>query len=136
MRRLIPFRIALVSTMLILVGISVFHVLIITSVIPYDIVWGGRLSSREEMLGYEAISLALNVFMLVVLAIRGGWLQLKVSGVVIRVIIWFMFALFTLNTIGNLLSNNELERIIFTPLTVLLAVFCLRLALPTRSANS
>jgi hypothetical protein len=40
-----------------------------------------------------------------------------------------MFVLFAINTVGNIFSNNELERLIFTPLTLLLAVFSLRLAI-------
>jgi hypothetical protein len=40
-----------------------------------------------------------------------------------------MAGLFFLNTIGNLLSNNQLEKILFTPLTTILFVFSLRLAI-------
>jgi len=46
-----------------------------------------------------------------------------------RVVMWIMFVLFTANTIGNLFSLNELESIIFTPITLVLALQTLRLAL-------
>jgi len=40
-----------------------------------------------------------------------------------------MTGLFLLNTFGNAFSKNKIERLLFTPVTVLLTIFSLVLAL-------
>jgi hypothetical protein len=102
--------------------------------IPYssfslEIVWGGRLKSKEEMIPFEITSIALNSVMLGIVAMQAGLLKVNVKPSVLKIAFWCMFVLFTINTIGNIFSNNELEKLIFTPLTLLLSVFSLRLAI-------
>lgn len=122
-------QIAAKGLLAILSSIIVFHLLVITGVIPYQIVWGGRLQNVNQMLKFEAVSLLLNLVMVTWVALSLGRIQLKVNENVLRIGFWIMFLLFLLNTVGNLLSNNGLEKIIFTPLTVLLALFSFRLAI-------
>jgi hypothetical protein len=47
-----------------------------------------------------------------------------------------MFLLFLANTAGNLASKNELEKRIFTPLTLVLALFSLRVAVGSATAQA
>ena len=122
-------QIAAKGLLAILSSIIVFHLLVITGVIPYQIVWGGRLQNVNQMLKFEAVSLLLNLVMVTWVARSLGRIQLKVNENVLRIGFWIMFLLFLLNTVGNLLSNNGLEKIIFTPLTALLALFSFRLAI-------
>ncbi len=122
-------QIAAKGLLAILSSIIVFHLLVITGVIPYQIVWGGRLQNVNQMLKFEAVSLLLNLVMVTWVALSLGRIQLKVNENVLRIGFWIMFLLFLLNTVGNLLSNNGLEKIIFTPLTALLALFSFRLAI-------
>jgi hypothetical protein len=105
-----------------------FHVLVMVKIIPFDIVRGGRVQSDGGMYRFELVSLALNTFFLSVILINSEILKIKVPDKIIKVILWLMFALFLLNTVGNLLSNNQLEKIIFTPITILLAIFSFILA--------
>ncbi len=107
----------------------IFHLLVIIGFIPYDIVWGGRLSDFTEMVIFESISIILNLLMLTVVASYAGYLKKGINHKAIKVALWLMFFLFLVNTIGNLNSNNEMERILFTPITILVAAFSLRLAL-------
>lgn len=107
----------------------VFHLLVLSGLIPYDIVWGGRLSTHDEMVAFESISLVINSLMMTVLLATAGYLRISISASLLRFLLWMMTALFFLNTIGNLLSTSSLETIIFTPLTFLLSIFCLRLAI-------
>jgi ABC-type transport system involved in cytochrome bd biosynthesis fused ATPase/permease subunit len=67
--------------------------------------------------------------MLAVMAIYAGYVKVRISLAVIKGVLWIMFVMFFLNTIGNLFSNNDLEKTIFTPITVLLSLGCLRLAI-------
>lgn len=81
------------------------------------------------MIPFEITSLALNSVMLGIVLMQAGLLKVNVKPIVLKVAFWCMFVLFAMNTIGNILSTNELERVIFTPLTLLLSVFSLRLAI-------
>lgn len=128
MKNIITLRFAAVVLMAILGAIVIFHLLVISGVIPYQMVWGGRLADRSQMLRFETISILTNLVMLTVVMIRAGFVRLRVHPISIRIALWLMVGLFLLNTIGNLLSNNETEKIIFTPLTVLLCLLSLRLA--------
>lgn len=101
----------------------VFHLLVITGIIPFDIVWGGRLKNQREMIVFETISLIINLFFLVVVLMKTAILKPNFSEKVLNVILWIMFGLFVLNTIGNFFSESSLERLIFTPVTFLLAIF-------------
>ena len=121
-------RFAINGLLTILSLVVVFHLLVMTGVVPYGIVWGGNLKEYSQMLTFEAVSIVLNLVMLAVVAVYAGMLKVKVNPLLIRIAIWIMFALFLINTVGNIFSKNEMERIIFTPITLVLSIFCLRLA--------
>ena len=133
MKSFLSERFAANSILFILITIIGFHFLVIAGVIPYQIVWGGRLENETQMLQFETVSIALNILMVAIVAIKAGYLKLKLHATFLKVIFVLMAALFALNTIGNLLAKNELEKLIFTPLTFLLAIFCFRLALSKTS---
>jgi hypothetical protein len=128
MKQLVSERLAVKSILIILSLIVLFHLAILLGLIPFDMVWGGRLKDAVQMRRFEAISILANGIMMVVVAIRGGYLNLRVSARIITIALWLMSALFVLNTLGNLASVNSWERLIFTPLTLVLALLCLRLA--------
>lgn len=121
-------RFAQIGMILIFVLTIVFHLLVLTGVIPFEIVWGGRLKSEAQMLPYELVSIAINLIFLFFILTSAGYVRLKISGRFLRIVFWIMFALFLLNTLGNIMSDNTLERIIFTPVTAILSVFSFILA--------
>jgi hypothetical protein len=111
-------RIALI----VLLGLLVFmHILILTKVIPYNLVWGSRLKNDREMVRFESISLLVSLVFV--------WLALESTSIIDGIIpdswsVWILWALggfFALNTIGNLASKNKIERYVFGALTVVLA---------------
>lgn len=122
-------RIATNGLLIILSLFIIFHLLIMLSVIPFELVWGGRLQDHSQMLSFEGISILVNLMMLAAVGVYAGILKLKVNRMIIQVTLWFMFVLFLFNTAGNALSTNELEKMLFTPLTLLLSLFSLRLAI-------
>ncbi|WP_247232893.1 hypothetical protein [Telluribacter sp. SYSU D00476] len=128
MKDLITERFALNGLLTIISLTIVFHVLVVLGVIPFEIVWGGRLQDRSQMLAFEIVSLGINLFMLAIICVRAGIVRINVHPMLTRVIFWAMFGLFLLNTVGNIFSNNSLERLIFTPLTLILSIFCFRVA--------
>jgi hypothetical protein len=114
-----------------ILGISaftiIFHLLILSEAISYKIVWGGRLENTEQMRLFEAFSIAINLLIALLVAMKGGYLKPVLPEKLERVILWGFAILFSLNTVGNLLAVNSLETMIFTPITMLLAVLFLRI---------
>lgn len=114
--------------------IIIFHLLVITSVIPSDIVWGSRLSSQDQLILFESISIVLNVVFLIVIFIRMGVLKMNVSKKLINGFLWAMMVLFLLNTLGNLASESSFEKLAFTPVTLILSI-CLLISLLSKKEN-
>lgn len=134
MKQLISERLAVNSILIILSLIVLFHLSILLELIPFEMVWGGRLKDAAQMRRFETISIIANLVMLAIVAIRGGLLKVRLSRMVPTIALWVMCVLFVLNTLGNLASTNQWERLIFTPLTLVLALLCLRLTLGHRQA--
>jgi hypothetical protein len=129
MIRKLDFRVSALLTLGILGAVSLFHVLILTEVIPFTIVWGGRLKDLAQMRVFETVSLGINALMLWMIAMRGGYAKLRVPQKVVTIFLWVVAGVFMLNTIGNVLSHDTFEKFFFTPVTLLLAILCTRLAI-------
>lgn len=108
--------------------ISVFHVLVLLQIIPFTIVWGGRLKTESDMYVFESISLIINVCMLAVVLIKKEIIRLNIPPIMITVALWLMCLLFFINTLGNLTAIDPFEKIVFTPITLLLSLTSLILA--------
>lgn len=119
-----------IKTLIVLTLIALaYHIIIITELIPYDAVWGGRLKSREQMLQFEFVSIAINLFMLLVILIKGAYIKIKIPKLIVNSFLWLFAILFTFNTVGNLFSVSIWETIIFTPITLISAILYVRLAI-------
>ncbi len=108
-------------------GTILFHLLVLLGVIPFEIVWGGRLKSHSEMLAFETVSILINTFMLLVMLAKRK--HLNWNAAFVKISIWLMGLIFVLNTVGNLFSESKLEAWLFTPITFVSAVFCFMLVL-------
>ena len=100
----------------------VFHLLVIMGVIPNEIVWGGRIKFKEELIIFESISIFLNLLFLLIVSLKTGKLTFKHNQKLIQILLWLMSIVFLLNTIGNLLAKTSTETIIFTPITFISAI--------------
>ena len=129
MKSLISERFASFTLLILLSTFLVFHFLVMLGIIPFEIVWGGRLTSRAEMLRSETVSVLVNLIMIAIVAINAKILNVVLPHVFIKVILWLMFLLFLLNTLGNIFSLNKFEQLTFTPVTLVLSLLSLRLAL-------
>lgn len=107
----------------------VLHFLILLKIIPYNIVWGGRLKSDAEMYRFEIVSILINLFFLFIILVQSSILTIDFPKKTMTIILWFITALFVLNTFGNVRSNNKIEQKLFTPITIILTIFSLILAL-------
>ncbi len=107
-------------TIVILFFTVLLHLGILLKMIPYKNAWGGRLSNDREMYTFESISIGLNVFLLWVICIKVKYTKQLLPGKFIQAVLWIFFALFLLNTVGNLLAKTMLEKL-FALVTLYLA---------------
>jgi hypothetical protein len=105
----------------ILVAISVlatiFHLLILVRVIPYEITWGGKLKSVEEMFVFETISILINSFFIFILFQKAEYIRYFLGKKTVNIILWVFFSIFSLNTVGNVFAKTNFEKY-FTILTL------------------
>jgi hypothetical protein len=100
----------------------VFHVLVLVGIVPSDIVWQSRINSFGQLLVLELLSLTILAGMIAVV-----WGRKTRNTRPLRVAMWIISAFFALNTLANAFASNAFERIVFTPVTLVLMVLALRL---------
>lgn len=114
--------------MLVLLGlVMVFHLLVITQVIPYSIVWAGKLNTTKEMYQFEAASIFINLMLILVLLVNGQYLKLPLSKQFLSIVLWMFVFLFAINTLGNLFAKTDFEKFVFTPLTFISSILLFRI---------
>ena len=92
--------------------VTLFHLAILTKIIPYEITWGGRLKNDSEMYVFETISIMFNIFLGLVLLIKGERLPTFIPMKLVNIILWAFLILFGLNTIGNIFAKTLFEKIL------------------------
>lgn len=102
-------------------GLLTFHLLILLQIIPFEIVWGGKLTTLKEMYVFELISAITVGFLILVICLKANYVSVKVSKKLVNGILWFFFGFFLLNTIGNVLAETYLEKG-FAVLTIIIAL--------------
>ena len=118
---------AINSMIALLSVVLLFHLSVLLQFIPYTIVWAGKLNNLQEMRVFESVSLLLGTFNMVVFLLKGNYIKHKIPMKIINAIIWFFVFLFSLNTVGNLFAKSDFELYVFTPLTFISALLCLRI---------
>lgn len=89
---------------------TLLHLLIVVRVIPYEITWGGRLKTVEEMYAFETISILINSFFIFILFQRGEYIRYFLGKKTVTIILWIFFTIFALNTIGNVFAKTNFEK--------------------------
>ena len=128
----IPARTAATTLLVLTAGVVVFHLLIVTQVLPYSIVWGGRLTSYSEMIRFESVSIALNFLIAALAAMAGGFIPNILPTNILKLLLWALFVILVFNTIANPFSATLFEAVVFTPVTFVMAVCFYRLILSRR----
>jgi hypothetical protein len=107
-----------------------FHILVLLNVIPANIVWGGQIGGvPSNLVTLETVALLVTAFFILIVAAKTGYVQSgRLSGAV-NIGVWLIFAYLVLNTLGNLASGISFEKLVFAPITIILALCALRLAL-------
>ena len=117
-----PQLIAIVAT--IVLGLVVLLQLLLAAGFPLgQVAWRGQYRVLPPALRRASLAAAgvLGLAAWVVLA-RAGLVASGAASAVVPVATWVFAGLFGLNTVGNLASRSALERRVMTPVTVLLAL--------------
>lgn len=121
-------------------ALGVMHVAVLIGMALFDFaptewLWGGRLSSADELFAFEIVSVGTLLICAAVAVIRGGPLyKIKLPGkaagwqLAARVFAALLCAMFLLNTLGNLIASSLFEQLM-SVVTIALAFLNLRMAL-------
>ena len=90
--------------------IFIFHVLVLLRIVPYAVVWGGRLTSDIEMYVFEFISIGMNLLLFMALRIIAEPEKTALPIRLVNGVLWLFLSIFVLNTIGNLLAQTAIEK--------------------------
>ena len=129
MKKIISLKLAGNLSIAIMALLMIFHILMLSGLLPSDIVWGGHQTGAESMQQMELASLAITCFFLFIIMLKMNYIPFKIHKNVITIVLWLMFAWFLLNIIGNLAAATVLEKAIFTPISIVLMLLILRLAI-------
>ena len=130
MKKWITAKLAGKTLLLLLILLSVFHLLVVFSIIPSSIVWGGQTgNSTSNLVVLELVSLLITLVFILIIALKSGYLKINKFTKSINIGVWVIGVFFLLNTIGNITSAVMIENLVFGPLTLIMAILALRLAL-------
>jgi len=63
-----------------------------------------------------------------ILFVRFAQIKRNRKNVLVSILTWLLFVFFVLNTLGNAMADNWLEKLVFAPLTFILSLLVLRAA--------
>jgi hypothetical protein len=110
--------------------LAAFHVFVIIGIVPSDIIWGGQIDDpHSNLFTLEIIALFVLVLFAIIISAKMGYIKANKFRKPTTIGVWIVFAYFVLNTIGNLASDVSFENLIFAPITILMALCSLRLAI-------
>jgi len=97
-------------TLVIVSAYSIFHLLIILQIIPFNIVWGGKIESIDTIYVLEGVALVIMVFLGVVIAMKNRIIKPIFTDKTIKRILLIFAFFFMFNTVGNLLAETSIEK--------------------------
>lgn len=133
MKKLIPIKLALYGNITLLSLFVIFHLLVIFELIPNNIVWGGKFENHDNFLGFELISISVLILGIMLLIIKAISCKIELLVKISKTGFWIFSIIFLLNTLGNLAAETDFERNVFSPVTFILFLFFLRLAIEKRN---
>lgn len=118
----IYFRIVLI----LLSFVTAFHLGLIVKLIPYNLAWGGQLHNDFEMYLFESISIGINLFLGLVLLMKGNYIKSLFSYKKIDQMLRIFLLLFATNTLANILAKTIFEKS-FAGLTLAFVILILKI---------
>lgn len=99
-----------IKLMLWLIGaVILLHLAILVKIIPYEVTWGGRLENDAEMYVFEVVSVLTNLFIAVLLLVKGKYLSSFIPIKVVNILLWAFLFIFGMNSLGNMFAETLFE---------------------------
>jgi len=99
------------NLLLILLGlVTIFHLVIMLKIIPYEITWGGRLENDQQMYAFESLSIFFNLYLILILLQKAKYINPVFPDKMVQISLWAFMILFALNTVGNLIAETSFEK--------------------------
>ena len=101
----------------------VVQLLVAAGIIPISMLWGGRQPELTPSLRVTSVVAAviLGAFIYII-RYRAGLVGRLPQPIIIRVAAWVVTGYMVVNTLGNFASVSTVERFVFGPMTIVLAV--------------
>lgn len=136
MKNLISFKVATKLSLVIFSLLALFHLAIIIGIVlfdyaPIEFLWGGRMETKNQLLGFEFISFFVTTLSIMAVLIHSNRIKAPKLKNTARICLWVLFIIFVLNTLGNALAETSFEKS-FSIVTAILAILCLRQAIESR----
>jgi hypothetical protein len=97
--------------------------------LPTGIAWGGQaVGSPKTLRTLEIVGIVVTLLFASVVCAKAGFIGAGRLRRPARIAMWVVFGYFVLNVVGNLASTSGLERAIFTPVSIVVAMLALRMA--------
>jgi hypothetical protein len=106
--------VAILGSLLSTIGF-VIGILSLLSVVPLNYVWGGRLTTKSQLIPMEAITLLVNAFIIWAIGMRAGYFSAKLKQSTLRIVMLLLGFVMTLNTLGNLVAKTNTEKFLAIP---------------------
>ena len=105
--------------------VIILQLLIAIGVMPISMAWGGRQSELTPGLRIASIVavVILGLFAYIIRR-RAGLMGTENITLLIKVFAWIVTAYMAFNTFANLTSQSTAEKMIFSPITIILTVVC------------
>ena len=130
MRKILSANLAGKILIALFVVLLIMHALILLGVLPSSIIWGGQIKEdQSNLIGLESVAITLTLLFIGLTALKIRQINSGGKRLMINVGAWLVFAYLLMNTLGNFASGVSAETLIFAPLTIVMALCALRLAL-------
>ena len=116
----------------ILTMLVLFHLAILSGLLPMNIVWGGRLQDKDEMILLELFAIFINALIILLVSMRLGFIKNRIPPRALQVSIWVISLMFTTNIFTNLMAYHWFEKWVMGTVTIILSFLFIRLALLTK----
>ncbi len=105
--------------------VIILQLLLALGILPVTMFWGGTQTELTPGLRLASVAAAIVLALFAyVIRRRAGLIGDPPPSTLIKILSWVITAFMVLNTLGNLVSQSTAEKIVFTPLTILLAISC------------
>lgn len=105
--------------------VIILQLLLAAGILPVTMAWGGTQTELTPALRLASVAAAFILALFAyIIRRRAGLIGDAPPSRAIKIMSWVITAFMVLNTLGNLTSQSTAEKLVFAPLTLLLAISC------------